>query len=141
MKHFVGQCYLGQHVRGSGYVYLPFVSFTLVEPFIEISNDEMRKEGLSILLHWLRKGPNPGYRNVSLFDLSTKNKMLKLKKENSIVSVELLQGTCPEMKVVPLHFGRGWSIDMLKEEIRFIKLPTTNERFFQEMKELFEMAS
>lgn len=140
-KKFLGLCNLGQHVRKTGYVLLQYASGVLVEPIIPISNQEMDSKGISMVLDYIRRPPGPEARHMNYFDEADKKKQLKIKRDFALITLSLLQGDTEELKVVPMHFGRGWSFDCRADEVRVFPLPITNEKFLEVLRDAFEVAS
>jgi len=145
----LGLCYIGQHVKKTGYILLRFVNNVLIEPFISISNEEMETHGLSDVLDHLHKTPDSdSYKKISMFDEGTKKLMYKLKRNHLLVSISLLRSLeqdlsddHQEMEMIPLHAEHGWQFGRRVEEIRKFRLPATNQIFIDHLFEALEMAS
>ena len=141
-----GLCYLGRNVSKSGYVYLRFVPRSgggakLVRPVVLISEEEMKRGGLSRVLNLLRSGAGPECEPVSFLNHAHKAEMLKLKREHELILLRVLQGDTSEMKIIPLHARRGWQFDRFTNEVRVYPLPKSNEDFVRILTEAFEIAS
>lgn len=143
-----GLCYIGQHVKKAGYVLLQFASdggaypsFSMVGPVVSILNEVMENDGLPTVLRYLRNPPAPESKRLCFHEGATKKEMSKIKRDHVLVSVELLKNDIEEMKLIPLHGGRGWQFDAQAEEVRVFPLPTSNAEFMQRLKEALELAS
>jgi hypothetical protein len=146
----LGVCYIGQHIKKTGYVLLRFAiekakgwHVQVEPPFIPISNEEMKTRGLSLMLAHLHNIPDSNScKQLSYFDEVTKKVMSKLKRNHVLVSVELLLNDYEELKMIPLHAGHGLGrFDTRAEEVRIFPLPMTNETFIAHLTEALEIAS
>jgi hypothetical protein len=145
----LGLCYIGHHVKKTGYILLRLVNNALIEPFISISGEEMETHGLPVVIDHLRKTPDSGsYKEVSMFDEGTKKLMYKLKRNHLLVSISLLRSLeqdlsddHEEIEMIPLHSEHGWQFSRRAEEIRKFRLPMTNQAFMNDLSEALEMAS
>jgi hypothetical protein len=144
----LGLCYIGQHVKKVGFVLLQFASdggaypsLSMVGPVVSISNEVMENDGLAAVLHYLRNPPAPDSKRLCFHEEATKKEMSKIKRNHVLVSVELLKGESEEMKLIPLHAGRGWQFDARAEEVRVFPLPASNTGFMKHLNEALEMAS
>lgn len=143
----VGLCYIGQDVKKSGYVLLQFASdggaypsFSMVGPVVSILNEVMENDGLPTVLRYLCNSPGPESKTLCFHEEATKKEMSKIKRNHVLVSVELLKGDAEEMKMIPLHAGRGWQFDVRAEEVRMFPLPKSNDEFMRHLNEALELA-
>jgi hypothetical protein len=146
-RNLFGTCYVGRHVNGARFVLLKFafdeglgVHF-LIGPIVPILNQEMEKDGLSIVLNQLRNIPILDPKQLSDAEQIPDKDLLKLKRNHVLVSVELLKSDIEEMKMIPLHAGRGSRFDAQAEEVQLFPLPTSNCEFMQHLKEALDIAS
>ena len=138
----LGLCHIGQHVKKTGYLLLRFAGIHLVEPLVPISNKEMESDGLSFVLENLRTTHKlDASKKSSFFGEAGHKALLKLKRDYLFVSVALSLSDQEELKIVPLHAGRGWSFVGRKEETQDFPLPITNQMFTAHLTEAFEIAS
>jgi len=113
----------------------------MVEPIIEISEKEMASDGATKVLGYLQDPPSPSSKPFSGSDPETKKKLLKLKREYALIAISLMHEWGDELKITPLHFGRGWSFEISSGEIRRIELPIDNEQFLEQLRDAFEVAT
>ncbi|HXC98316.1 MAG TPA: hypothetical protein VN048_03170 [Verrucomicrobiae bacterium] len=148
MKRVLGICYVGRHIKDRGFVILQFKSsggqypsFSMVGPVVFISNEDMYERGLSIVLQHSRNALFSTAENLCFSEEKTKKEMFKLKHNHVLVSVEILGSDIEEMKIIPLHFGRGWRTDRDAEEVQTFPVPITNNEFLGLLNVAFETAS
>jgi hypothetical protein len=148
MKRVLGMCYVGRHIKDRGFVILQFKSsaeeyplFSMVGPVVFISNEDMYEHGLSIVLQHSRNALFSTAEKLCFFEEKTKKEMSKLKRNHVLVSVKILGSDIEQMKITPLHVGRGWRTDVHAEEVQTFPVPKTNNEFLGQMNEAFETAS
>ena len=146
-RNHLGTCYVGRHVNGDRFVLLMFafdrglgVHF-LIGPIVPIPNQEMQNNGFSVVLSHLRNIPILDPKKLSDVEKIPDKDLSKLKRNHVLVSVELLKSDIEEMKMIPLHAGRGWQFDARAEEVRLFPLPTSNAEFIQHLSEALNTAS
>jgi hypothetical protein len=140
MKSVIGTCFLG-HCAPRDYVLLQFAAGVMVEPIIEISRKEMALDCATKVLGYLQDPPPPSSKPFSFSDPETKQKLLKLKRDYALIAISLLHEWGDELKITPLHFGRGWSFEISGDEVRRIELPIDNERFLELLRDAFDVAT
>jgi len=141
MKEVLGTCNLGFRATTGDYILLKYRSGVMVEPIVSISCPEMKSNGLSIVLDILRNPPGPDAKEMSNFDEKTKKSLLKIKRDYALITMSLLQNDFQELKIIPLHAGRGWSFERHTDEICHLQLPITNEQFLKTIRDAFEIAT
>lgn len=142
MKSVIGTCFLGYCVPKHDYVLLQYADGVMVEPIIEISGKEMASDGATKVLGYLQYPPPPSSKPFSFSDPGTKQRLLKLKRDYALIAISLLhEWDNGELKIKPLHFGRGWSFEMSSDEVRRIELPIDNDRFLELLRDAFDVAT
>jgi hypothetical protein len=147
MKKVLGICYIGRHVKSDDFILLRFavekfrgIHF-LIGPVTSISNQQMKMDGLSAVINQLRTTPVLSPKELSAEQQVSDKELLKLKQKHSLASIELLEQDIEEIKMIPLHAGRGWRFDAHAEEVRTFSLPISNDEFMNHLTEALEMAS
>lgn len=142
MKELLGTCQLGRHATKGGYLLLRYPAGVLTGPIIRVSQEEMQSNGISIVLDHLRHPPRATAKKMSHFDEATKKMMLKIKRDFVLVTMSIIEDCGQqELKIIPLHAGRGWSFETRVEEIVRAQLPIANEQFLRVIGEAFEIAT
>jgi len=140
-------CYIGRHIKMTGFVVLTFELdadvgvYFMTGPVNAVSNQEIEDSGLSITLSKLRNTAVSRLKELTAERKISEKDLAKIKQKYVLVSVELLKSNIEEMKMIPLHAGRGWQFDVLGEEVRLFPLPASNDEFMQRLNEALELAS
>jgi hypothetical protein len=141
-KELIGTIDLGHHATKGGYVLLLYRSGVMVEPIVTIAEEEMRSNGVLLVFKFLRNRPRRDAKKMSYFDETTKNRLLKIKREYALITMSIVSdGGVQELKTMPLHARRGWSFDRHANEISRVKLPITNEQFLKIIDDALEIAT
>jgi hypothetical protein len=147
MKEIFGGCWIGQEVNNQGYALLTNAiditrgMWVLCRPVVQISNEEMARGGLSIVLEHAEGVPEFDPRDrPPLVEQIPYEELLRIKRKHSLVTVTLTREATLTMTIVPLHAGRGWRFNSHAEEVLLIPLPTANEVFVKRLAEALDMA-
>jgi hypothetical protein len=147
MRNHLGTCYVGRHTKENRFLLLKFARdqklgiHFLIGPIVSISGSEMERDGLSVVLNHLRNIPVLDSKRLSDTEQIPEKELSKVKRNHVLASVELLKSDVDEMKMIPLHAGRGWQFDRYVEEVRLFPLPASNAEFMQRLNEALELAS
>jgi hypothetical protein len=141
-KELIGTINLGYHAVKGDYVVLLCRSGVMVEPIVNISGEEMKSNGVSMILKFLRNRPKKATKEMSAFDKAQNRSLLKIKQKYALITMSVLRvGEVQELEIIPLHAGRGWSFERRSEEICRARLPITNEQFLKMIGDAFEVAT
>jgi hypothetical protein len=107
-------------------------------PLIRVSHSEMQSSGLVMVLKSLDEYPARKKTEKSELEGLPAAAQSKFEREHKHVGVSLQKGS--EIWIDPMHFGKRGMIGGTKEERQILRLPTTQEVFFNALLKAFQLA-
>ena len=145
---YTGLCYVGRHVTRSDYILLRFGTDPRtgthfgVGPVVSLSNEEMERKGLGEVIKAIRDSPAKGRALAEMPGDIPLEELLRIKRKHTIVDVGLYEGWGrSELRMSPMHAGRGWHFMEWPEELVVLPLPASNAEFKRALDEALEVAS
>jgi len=102
----------------------------------------MEGDGIAVVLEELRSDHVSSQSGPSEDTVPSQRELDRLKRENEINCIDLLDNNGEMLKIIPLHAGRSWKhYDAVPEEIRIHRLPISNREFMRILDEAFEIST